>query len=302
MRVALFLITASPFIFFALFHTERARAQSGNLLQDSTFDAFYNQGDGSSGAWKPFKLTNPGPTIWKHLTEGWPKGPSVWIYGDANQFDGGVFQTVSVSAGKGYHFEIAWAVVRYAGANVCCDSKLVRQVGIDPYGATEPRAPNIIWSDEYRGSGKFAPELAVDAHARANQITVYLRARNEYPDSRAEVFFDTATLEENGAPPIAIAPPTATQTSSAITRASATIPRPRVANAATLTPTASRAITETRTPTETRAPRATSSAPVEESNGSFANLALPFAVGGCLLIGILALAGVGFFLLAKQNA
>ena len=190
----------------------RAYAQSAAINADPDFDGFYSTGDGSPGAWKPFKISNPGPAIWKHATEGWPKGPSLWIYADARQFDGGVYQQLSVKAGRGYHFEVAWAVVRHGGVLMRDDVDFIRQIGIDPFGGTDPLSPNVQWSMEYRGTGKFPPELAIDQYASADKITLFIRAKNLYPDSRNEVFFDHAVLTGNtGMPPIQIAPPTATR-------------------------------------------------------------------------------------------
>lgn len=157
----------------------RTQAQGASVNADPDFDGFYGSGDGTSGAWKPFKISNPGPTIWKHITEGWPKGPSLWIYADTIQFDGGVYQVVPVQPGRGYHFEVAWAVVRHAGMLVRDDVDFIRQIGIDPHGGTNPLSPNVQWSMEYRGTGKFPPELAIDQYARADKITLFIRAKRE---------------------------------------------------------------------------------------------------------------------------
>ncbi len=280
-------------------------AQGGGLLQDGGFDGFYASGDGSSGVWKPFKLSTPGPVISKHALEGWPRGPSLHIYGDAIQFDGGVYQVVGVTPGKGYHFEVQWAVVSYGGVGMT-ESKVIRQVGIDPYGGTDPRSSNIVWSGEYRGSGKCArpcpADLGVDAHARSDKITVFLRARSEYTDSHVDVYFDSAGLQENGAPPIVVAPPTATPAPQPTARpATATPIRTRVAAAATATPTATAAPTETREPTATRTPRATIVPPAEESSTAMPTLTLFILGAGCLFFAMLALGGIGFFLLVKRT-
>ncbi len=301
MRCYHLLVPIYLFLIFLLSESPSVSAQSGNLLQDGGFDGFYNQGDGSSGPWKPFRLSDHTFGIFKHITEGWPKGPSAWIYGDAIPFDGGIYQTVGVSPGRGYNFNIAWAVVRHNGVGVSSDAKLVRLIGIDPFGGIDARSANIVWSGEYRGSGKFPPELNVDAYARADKITVFLRARNEYPNSRAEVFFDTAALQENGAPPLALTPATATPAPATLTRAISSTPlRTRVASAATATaiPTATPASAETREPTRTRTPRPTE---IPQPASSLADFALPLALAGCLFAGVVGLGGVGLILLAKRN-
>ncbi len=282
-------------------------AQSGNLLQDPGFDEFYSS-DSGSGAWKPFKLSNPGPAIFRHLQEGWPKGPSALIYGDAIPFDGGIYQRVGVTPGKGYNFSLAWAASRFSGGSVQAHEKMVRVLGIDSFGGIDARSPNVVWSAEYRGAGKCArpcSELSVDAHARADKLTVFIRVINEYTDARAEVFIDSATLQENGAPPIAITPPTNTLAPVATTRpATATSVRTRVAVAATaapsLTATSTPASAETRAPTATRTPRAILTPPVENPALGLADLVVPLTVGACLLVGLMGLAGAGLLLLIKR--
>lgn len=238
-------------------------AQSPVLNSDPDFDQFYTTGNGDSGAWKPFKLSNPGPIIWKAPVEGWPKGPSLWIYADSTPYDGGVYQLVPVTPGRSYHFEVAWAVVRHGGAAVHEDSQLIRRVGIDPYGGSDAASSNVQWSVEYTGSGKFAPELAIDEAALADHITLFLRAQNRYTDARNEVFFDHAVMSLNaGVPPIQVALPTQTPASrpSATARPAAAAGRTRVAQAApTATPTTSPTTPATATPapTATAAPSRT---------------------------------------------
>lgn len=285
---------------------EGSHAQSGAVNADPDFDNFYNNGDGTPGAWKPFKVSNPGPAIWKHPTEGWPKGPSLWIYGDAMTFDGGVYQSVAVTPGRGYHFEVAWAVVRHGGDLMRDDVQLVRQVGIDPTGGMNPLSPNVQWSGEYRGTGKFPPELAIDQYARADHISIFLRAKNFYTDSRAEVFFDHAILTDNGAPPIIVASPTlppATPTTAK--QATPTAVRTRVALVATSTPTATAtpAPSDTPLPTTTRTPRATATPVVAETaSPDFSRLALALGALACLLVTGGGLIVIAFALLIRNRS
>jgi hypothetical protein len=311
MRVPFLKTLCGSLVLCALFVSyESANAQGPILNADSGFDNFYNNADGTSGAWKPFKISSPGPNIWKHPTEGWPKGPSLWIYGDAIPFDGGVYQVVVVTPGHGYHFEVAWAVVRHGGVAVHDSSRLIRQVGIDPVGGTDPLSPNVQWSGEYAGSGKFAPELAIDQYARGNHITLFLRAKNNYADQRAEVFFDTATLTENpGMPPIVVAQPTPTYAPTATARIPATSSpvRTRVALATlsatpTNIPTATLmpAAMNTPAPTVTRTPRPMPvPTTIPTSAFELASLNLLALAGACGLggMGILFVAGVAFLLL-----
>lgn len=309
MRVRFIIVCSVLGLFVGLVPCQNSHAQGGVVNQDPDFDGFYNSGDGTSGAWKPFKISNPGPAIWKHTTEGWPKGPSLWIYADATSFDGGVYQVVSVTPGRGYHFEVAWAVVRHSGDLVRDDVNLARQVGIDPTGGTNPLSSNVQWSGEYRGTGKFPPELAIDQHARSDRITIFLRAKNYYTTSRAEVFFDHAVLTENGAPPIVIPSPTRPPATATVTKqATPTAVRTRVAVAptnthtvapATFVPSATPLLTATRTPRATATPE-----PIrpEPAPFSFSPIAVLLATVICLLGGglIMVLGFVILFIKIRQ--
>jgi hypothetical protein len=297
-----------------------AQTQTASVNADPDFDLFYTTGDGNSGAWKPFKLGN-NPSIYKHVTEGWPKGPSLYIYADAKTFDGGVYQQVTVTPGHGYHFEVAWAVVRHSGALVRDDVQLVRTIGIDPYGGTNPLSPNVRWCPDYYGTGKFPPELAIDEFARNTQITIFIRAQNRYTDSRNEVFFDHAVLTDNGQ---TIQVTVATNTPTAAPKAAATATKvpptptralgvntPTTAKATvptiTLTPSPlpSPTLENTSTPLPTRTPRAT---PTPESVSSLnvgdSPMLLIFGMVACVIGagGLVILAGVAYWVLHRRQS
>jgi len=289
------ILVAIAFLSFSLAAQTLVSAQGTAVNADPDFDEFYSAGNGTSGAWKPFKISNPGPTIWKHPTEGWPKGPSLWIYADAMTFDGGVYQVVAVTPGRGYHFEVAWAVVRHGGVAVHDNGQLIRQVGIDPFGGTDPTSSNVQWSGEHTGSGKFAPELAIDQYARSDHITIFLRAQNRYTDSRNEVFFDHAVLTDNGAPAIAVASPTAVPTArpptatarpvaAASTRTRVALAAPTTTDTPAPTLTATPQPTDTREPTATRTPRATAT-PASQDPSVVSRLTVSLVLVACLASG-----------------
>ena len=290
-----------------------AYAQNGNINADPDFDGFYIAGDGTSGAWKPFYLSNPRPAVWKHPTEGWPKGPSLWIHADNMAYDGGVYQVVSVSPGHGYHFEVAWAVVAHAGLGVHDDGPINRQVGIDPYGGTAPLSPNVQWSGEYYGSGKFAPELAVDTYARSDHVTIFLRAQNRSTESVNSVYFDHAVLTDNGSAPIVIAsptaaatvrPPTATAKPASPTRTRVALVVPTSTETSVPTLTATPLPTNTPHPTATRTPtESVAEAPTETADTSpvAARLTISLALVACLAGGGgLVFLGTLFYLFAHR--
>jgi hypothetical protein len=171
----------------------------------------------------------------------------------------------------------------------------------------------VQWSGEYNGSGKFAPELAIDQYARSDHITIFLRAQNRYTDSRNEVFFDHAVLTDNGSAPIAIAPPTVAPTvrPPTATAKPAAPTRTRVALVvATTTDTPAQTATATPLPTNTLLPTATraplpsvTEVAVETADSApvAARLTLSLALVACLAGGGgLVLFGALFFLFLNR--
>ena len=238
----------------------------------------------------------------------------MWIHADNLAFDAGVYQVVPVSAGHGYHFEVAWAVVAHAGVGVHDNSALIRQVGIDPSGGTAPLSPNVQWSDEYNGSGKFASELAIDAYARSDHVTIFLRAQNRSAESTNEVYFDHAVLTDNGSAPIAVASPTVPPTARPPTATArpATPTRTRVApGVPTATDTPAPTLTATQPPTNTPRPAATrtptevvvadAASDTTDSSPVAARLTMSLALVVCLAGGGgLVLLGLLYFLFAHR--
>ncbi len=318
MRV--FLTICSSLILFLAVTENSVLAQSGAVNADPDFTNY--SGD-SGGTWIRFKISSVWPNIWRTDKggEGGPKGsgdggPALWIYRNT-PFDGGVYQVVPVTPGHGYHFQVGWAAVRYSGGNVSADiGKLARQVGIDPYGGTDPTASTVQWSAEHRDASHWdVPGLQMDQHARNSKITIFLRAKSEFTDGTAEVFFDHAILTENPSMGvITVAPPTPTVAPATATRTAApTQVRTRVAQAPSATTTAqpSPSSTATAIPTNTSPPTATRTrpptvAPEETNNNSsdgmpLVNILIAVGTFGAAGIGLLVFGFVIFHLLGRTT-
>lgn len=293
-------ISLTLFLFLTI---DSVVAQTGAVNADPDFTNY--TGDGG-GTWIRFKISSLWPNIWRTEKggEGGPNnagngGPALWIYKNT-PFDGGVYQVVPVAPGHGYHFEVAWAAVRYSGGAVSPDiGALARQVGIDPYGGTNPLASTVVWSAEHRDASHLGvPGLQMDQHARNSKITIFLRAKSDYTDGTAEVFYDHAILTENTSMGvIVIAPPTPTAAPATPTRvASPTRAPTRVAQAPAATattqpsPTATATDIPTNTPpptvTRTRRPTVAPEEAASPSEGSFSPNIL-------ILIGALGAVGIG---------
>lgn len=193
-------------VFFALRSPHvYADAPTCGFLQDCEFDHFYDPAGACTGVWKC-----SGGGIGLTPSEGWPKGPALTFAGNA-PFDRKVWQTVAVTPGKGYRLSCPFCVVAVDGTGMH-DSEVNRLLGIDSMGGTDPNSPNIKWSADFLGKGRFEDDtLQVSEYARSDHITAFIRVINPYEGKHVDVYVDTVSLVENpDMPPIQVSAPTVT--------------------------------------------------------------------------------------------
>jgi len=102
------------------------------------------------------------------------------------------------------------------------------QVGIDPTGQWDSWSPNIVWSGTYTFFDTWG-QLAVEAVAQNDVITVFMRSAPNFPVKHNDMYWDDAALVAlgpGGAPPTATAVPPATAPGS--TPAPTSPPQPTV--------------------------------------------------------------------------
>jgi hypothetical protein len=121
----------------------------------------------------------------------------------------GLMQIVTATIGAHYDLT-AWAHSWYSTCstrphdppfdNDCTtrlwDSHDLLQVCIDPTGGIDPNGPDVVCSvpiEQYGGYSQRLELLGVEAQAQ--QVTVFLRARNNYPLRHNDVYWDDVTLE-----------------------------------------------------------------------------------------------------------
>lgn len=93
------------------------------------------------------------------------------------QFDAGIYQQISgVTPGQGYGFDIPMVTYWRGPGYRDSDGKMVKQVGIDPTGGTDPTSSNIIWSNP-NDNDKAWVYMDVAATAQASTITVFARVQ-----------------------------------------------------------------------------------------------------------------------------
>ncbi len=282
-----------------------------NLITNGSMGPEHNTQYGTvADAWETFVFDGTPPSFrWVGNEQIDPNG-STQIFSNGT-FDAGLYQTVhNLQPNSYYWFRLGYSLAAksYSGPNVRVDS-IGRKVGVDPFGGTDPKSPNVIWGpDLFDGNAALnRPEMIMIFAARSPNATIFLRAMaRDGSSGENRVWFDavcmearpempTATPAAPTATPVPAVPPTPTPRPTA-TRAPAT----RVAQAPdtpTPAPTAT-PVPPTLTPTETEPPTATPryarplpteapSVPIELGVGAVVG------VGGMLVMGAMLFFGIG---------
>ena len=192
-------------------------AQTQNLLLNGDFEEGYSQAEGFEEAWvavgwEPFAITtdldipnNPTGNQPVYLasdstasTENRVLNGSrsqMWRTSFSSAF-AGVSQRVPIPADSTVRLS-AWT---YGWSSTGDDPTIsqnaawMRQrIGIDPTGGTDPNSPDIIWSPAAQYIDTWG-ELAVEATASSNHVTVYLSAYPNFVLPNNEVYYDNAQL------------------------------------------------------------------------------------------------------------
>lgn len=146
-----------------------------------------------------------------------PSCPAGYIVVE-DYFVGGIFQQVSASPGQAYHANVVWLVfdslTNDASIRNAVGGGMGRKVGIDPFGGTDPRSPNVIWSPEkWDNNCKICDEYQIIATAQADRITVFLRIDDRWkvrardkgypvPPSKDQFWIDDFGVMPTGEQPV----------------------------------------------------------------------------------------------------
>lgn len=145
---------------------------------------------------------------------------SQYIHGDGIEFDAGIYQViVGTTPGQSYDFKVGFAIMLRdtgGGNNQKIDGVVVRLVGVDPTGGSDPRSPNVTWGPEWDGGGYGAglnnPNMTMTFVAKANQVTVFARAYNRGTAASDKAWFDVMCLLPRGDIPVETILPSPTAT------------------------------------------------------------------------------------------
>lgn len=194
-----------------------AFAQTQNLLLNGDFEEGYSQADGFEDAWvavgwEPFAVindldipNNPNGTQPVYLASDSTAATEnrvltgtrsqMWRTSYSSAF-AGVFQRVPIQADATVRLS-AWTYGWSSTGDdptVSQNAAWMRQrIGIDPTGGTDPNSPDIIWSPAAQYIDTWG-ELAIEATATSDHVTVYLSAYPNFVLPNNEVYFDNAQL------------------------------------------------------------------------------------------------------------
>ncbi len=222
-----------------------------------------------------------------------PVPPSQRIWSDGSAFRAGMLQQVSgLTTGATYLAGVFW--LPYTAP----DGSIMRQIGLDPSGGTNPNAPTVQWGPEVWAFSR-TTLLETRAVAQGATMTLFVRVYNPVSHGADQVFVDGVWMHQDPSVPMASptplppsatpvppsatplppsatpappsatpAPPSATPMLPTVTNTvpaatSTTVPATAtrvLATATTLPPTSTVEPSATTAPSETAAPSATASA------------------------------------------
>lgn len=232
-----------------------------NLIYNGSMGPVRDTQYGSvADGWDPFIYDGAAPRFqWVGNEQIDPNGSQQIV--SSGTFDAGVLQTVrnlQPNAYYGFRLGYSLAAKSYSGPNVRV-STIGRKVGVDPFGGTDPKSPNVIWGpDLFDGNAALnRPEMQLVFAARSANATIFLRAiARDGSSGENRVWLDAVCMQAQTDMGLATPPPP-TPTSVAPT---ATVPPTQVAAvrpASPVRPTSTRAPTLTPTPPNTPTPAAT---------------------------------------------
>ncbi len=212
-------------LIFGLLTLMPAQAQTGNLLQNPSFegDQFTTVAVAPTGdfffnvpvPWQGGVVTTPGLAPWQNLVpNGYPHfGGFVWnglrsynVGRGGGQFTAWIYQTV----GTAPNTPLTGSAYVYIEKN---DGASLTRIGIDPTGGTNPFAGTVVWSG-YSNTPNAWQGMFVSTTAQGGSATMFLYMTQTAPGDPNQLYWDDAILTGQGAeivPPPAVNPPPTTQ-------------------------------------------------------------------------------------------
>ncbi len=138
---------------------------------------------------------------YSYLGSGWVEkieGATSQMLFSTEPYTAGIQQQVTgLTPGVGYGFHAAMMTIFQSG-KASADGRMIKQVGMDPTGGTDPQAPTVVWSEADDLDRGWSVDLRTAVFAEAPTMTVFIRISSTCascnPALRNQSFLDSAIL------------------------------------------------------------------------------------------------------------
>ena len=206
------LVTAQPGAIAA----QMPQAPSYQLLTNPSLESYdppYGQFEGVNdqvaSGWQRFWYDGPEPH-WmdtrvfasSHLGGGWVErmaDETSQMILSTEPYTAGLWQQVGgLTPGVGYGFHAAMLTIFQTSAQEPVHGTMIKEVGLDPSGGTDPRSPQVVWSELSGQDQEWQVSLSTAAYAQATTMTVFMRVTSPHPAGAwpflNQSFLDSAIL------------------------------------------------------------------------------------------------------------
>jgi hypothetical protein len=158
----------------------------GLEVYDPPYDQFEGVNCQVADGWQRFSYDGPDPCLMdtrvfadSHLGTGWVErieGSTSQLIVSAEPYTAGLWQRVTgLTPGVGYGFHAAMLTIYQSSAPPAVEGTMIKQVGIDPSGGTDPRAQTVVWSEPGGRDEAWDLNQRVSVHAQGPEATLFIR-------------------------------------------------------------------------------------------------------------------------------
>ena len=111
------------------------------------------------------------------------KGETSQVVISTDAYAAGIYQQVGVTKGLPYGFHAAMMTIYESSAGLPQHGHMIKQVGMDPEGGTDPNAPTVVWSEPSDQDYGWDLKRRTAVIATSGTMTVFIRVMADAPSS-----------------------------------------------------------------------------------------------------------------------